>query len=135
MVRGGAAITVVAVLADDALESDVGKDAGVGSCEPSLGISFRGCAPPDDVSDDDDDEGGGDGRRAAPPALAEERFACVCFVVFSDDEASSQSRRFSIWLCTPVNDAEPCLRGLAVGRGVWWDWASRSRDRLTDRLW
>jgi hypothetical protein len=46
---GGAAITVVAVLVDEALESEAEKEAGVGSCTPSLGTSFRGCAPPEDV--------------------------------------------------------------------------------------
>jgi hypothetical protein len=66
------AITVVAVLADEALESE--KDPGVGSCgAASRGISCCGCVPPDDGCEDEDD-GGGEGSRAVL-SLAE-RFDC-----------------------------------------------------------
>jgi hypothetical protein len=125
----GGGITVVAVLADEALEAEVGKDPGAESCTPSRGISCCGCAPPDDGSEEDV---GGEGSRAALSA-AEERdgFGCCCRALLSD-AASSQERRLGIWVCVAEG-----LRGLAaaVGRRVWWAWASRSRDRLTDRLW
>jgi hypothetical protein len=39
MALEGGAITVVAVLADEALESELQKDAGAKSCAPSRGIS------------------------------------------------------------------------------------------------
>lgn len=125
----GGGITVVAVLADEALESEAEKEAGVVSCGPSRGISWCGCAPPDDGSEEDD---GGEGSRAAL-SLVVERLGFACLVLFSDD-GSSQARRVGVWPWAPVKDADG-LRGLAAGRGVWWAWDSRSRDRLTDRLW
>jgi hypothetical protein len=128
----GGAITVVAVLADEALESEVEKDAGVGSCAPSRGISCCGCVLPDDGWDEEEDEGGGDGSRAARSPV-EERFGFACFTLLSCVD-SSQGRRLGVWLCGPLKDPD-ALRGLVVGRGVWCDWASRSRDRLTDLLW
>lgn len=129
---GHVATTVVAVLADEALDAEAESDPGVGSWAPSPGISCRGCAPPDDVSEDDDDEGGGEGSRG-PRALEEdkERLGCACFAL----AASSQSRRYCAWLCVLTEDVEPCLGGLVVGRGVWWGWEARSRDRLMGRLW
>lgn len=127
----GAAITVVAVLADEALESEAGREPGIGSWAPSRGISCRGCVPPDEGSEDED-EGGGDGSRAAR-SLMEERLGFDCFALFSC-VCSSQGRRLGVWICVPATDAES-LRGLAVGRGVEWAWASRSRDRLAERLW
>jgi hypothetical protein len=121
----GGGITVVAVLADETLESEAEKGPGVGSWAPSC----CGCAPPDDGCEEDDD-GGGDGRRAARSPADGFGFFALLSCVFS-----SQDGRLGVWLCGPAKDADG-LRGLAVGRGVvWdWDWASRSRDRLTDRL-
>jgi len=128
MNREGGGITVVAVLADEALESEVGKDPGMASCMASRGMSCWGCAPPDDGSEEDE---GGEGRRA-DLSLAEERFGLFVDLVLFSDDGSSRGGRLGVWLC--VADAR---RGLAVGRGAWWDWdwASLSRDRLTDRLW
>ena len=126
MNREGGGITVVAVLADEALESEFGKDPGMASCMASRGISCCGCAPPDDGSEEDE---GGDGRRA-DLSPAEERFGLFVDRVLFSDDGSSRGWRLGVWLC--VAEAR---RGLGVGRGAWWDWASRSRDRLTDRLW
>jgi hypothetical protein len=118
----GGAITVGAVLADEALEFEVENDPGVGSCAPSRGISCCGCVPADDGWEDDDDEGGGEGSRASGCLAA--LFSCAC---------SSLRRRLGVRFGAPDNEVEGLL-GLSVGRDVWWGWASRSRDRLVDRL-
>ena len=112
----GGAITVGAVLADEALEFEAENDPGVGSWAPSRGISCCGCAPVDDGCEDDD-EGGGEGSRASGCLGA--LFSCAC---------SSLRRRLGVRF-----EVEGLL-GLSVGRDVWWGWASRSRDRLVDRL-
>jgi hypothetical protein len=116
----GGAITVGAVLADEALEFEAENDPGVGSWVPSRGISCCGCVPADDGWEDDD-EGGGEGSRA---------FGCLA-VLFSC-ACSSLRRRLGVRFGAPDNDVEG-LRGLSVGRDVWWGWASRSRDPLEDR--
>jgi len=124
----GAAITVAAVLADEAVDPEAGSDKELDSRAPSRGTSCCGCVPPDDGPEDVED-GGGDGSRAAL-SLVGARAGVGCFVLLS-----SQARRLlGVWVCAPARDAEG-LRGLAVARGVAWDWASRSRDRLTERLW
>jgi hypothetical protein len=128
----GGGITVVAVLADDALETEAGKDPGAGSSAPSWGISCCGCVPPDDGCDEADEDGG-EGSRATL-SLVDERLGLGCFAVPFSCGCSSRTRRLGVWFCAPVKDVE-VRRGLAVGRGVWWDWASRSRDLLADRLW
>lgn len=73
IVRAGAATTVVAVLVDEALETEaergVAADSraavGVG-VEVDPGIPCCGCAPADDVSDGGLDEDGGEGKSDAP---------------------------------------------------------------------
>jgi hypothetical protein len=127
MALEGGAITVAAVLADEALDPEGGTEEGVGSCAPSRGISCCACVPPDDGPDDVDD-GGGDGSRAAR-SLVGARLGVGCLELFS-----SQGSRLGVCVCAPAKDAEG-LRGLVVARGVAWVWASRSRDRLTERLW
>jgi hypothetical protein len=114
MDRDGGGITVVAVLVDETLESDAGKDPGVGSWAPSRGISCCGCVPPDDGCEEDDD-GGGDGRRAARSLADGFGLFALLSCVFS-----SQGGRLGVWLWVPAKDADG-LRGLAVGRGVVWD--------------
>lgn len=117
----GGAITVGAVLADEALEFEVENDPGVGSWEPSRGISCCGCVPADDGWEDDE-EGGGEGSRASGCLAA--LFSCTC---------SSLWRRLGVRFGPPGNEVDGLL-GLSFGRDVWWGWASRSRDRLVDLL-
>jgi hypothetical protein len=117
----GGAITVGAVLADEALEFEAENELGVGSWTPSLGISCCGCVPADDGCEEDE-EGGGEGSRASGCLAA--LFSCAC---------SSLRRRLGVRFGAPDNEVEGLL-GLSVGRNVWWGWVSRSRDRLAERL-
>ena len=68
----GAAMTVVAVLVEEALEAEAEDGPIVGSCTVDgmwPGMPSCGRAPPDDVSEGDDDDGGDGSRDAAVLAV------------------------------------------------------------------